>query len=96
MDAFWVDGYCYKTLGGTKDGLRVRIYCETCEDWIYTTDPDSGPGGYYYCEPAPPEYSTHDGCDVHAVAFDEYGEWGDSETKEMEEDGIQLDIYQHP
>jgi hypothetical protein len=95
-DAFYVYGYCYKTLGGTQDGLECKVYCETCDDWVYNPDPNSGPNGYYYCDPAPPDYTTHNGDDVHAVAFDGLTEWGDSETKEMKDGGIQLDIYQHP
>jgi hypothetical protein len=83
-DAHYVYGYCYS-----------KIYCVTCDDWIYTED-TSGPNGYYRCDPAPPEYSTHHGDDVYAVAFDGFTEWGRSSTETMVADGLRLDIHQNP
>jgi hypothetical protein len=93
-DAFYVYGTCYKKLGGTQDGLTCKVYCETCDEWIYTTD-TSGPNGYYSCYPAPPDYTTHEGHWVHAEAFTDVTPWGISGTAQMVNYGLRLDIDEY-
>jgi hypothetical protein len=94
-DAFYVYGTCYKKLGGTQDGLTCKVYCETCDEWIYTEHVfGTLAHGYYKCVPTPPEYSPHRYHDVHAEGYDGGDYWGKSSTDTMDDGGLHLNIYE--
>jgi hypothetical protein len=92
---YYVHGYCYDQFNQLTDGITCKIYCETCDKWVYTED-TSGTisNGYYKCEPEPPAYTPHDGHTVRAEGYDGPEYWGCSGDGEIVENGIQLDIYE--
>lgn len=92
---YFVDGYCYDLFNQLTNDITCKIYCETCNEWIYTED-TSGTisNGYYKCEPKPPAYTPHDGHTVHAEGYDGLDYWGCSDDGVIDENGIQLDIYE--
>jgi len=92
---YYVDGYCYDTSSSLTDGITRKIYCETCEEWIYTEHVSGTLAhGYYKCVPTPPEYSPHRYHRVHAVGEDGGDYWGKSISDEMDDGGLHLNIYE--